>query len=122
MANFKLNISDTKGLTITKETKENISSRFLGLKIGNDLDASIFDLQGKLKITGGSDISGVPMRSDISGTIRKYVLLSNGVGIKHTTHGQRIRKLVHGDTVSDDIHQINCKFDGILKINDKQNQ
>ena len=54
----------------------------LGLQLGNETDASIVGLNGKLKLTGGSDKSGVPMRNDIHGAARKYVLLSKGVGLQ----------------------------------------
>ena len=50
----------------------------MGLQLGNETDASIVGLTGKLKLTGGSDKSGVPMRNDIHGAARKYVLLSKG--------------------------------------------
>ena len=39
-------------------------------------------LSGKLKLTGGSDKSGVPMRDDVHGSARKRVLLSKGVDYK----------------------------------------
>ena len=64
---------------------------------------------------GGSDKSGVPMRPDVHGPARKYVLLSKGVGLKDTEKGLRKRKLVRGNTISDEIYQLNCKFDGELK-------
>ena len=62
MATFKLNISDKKGRTITKEVKEKEAGPFLGLTVGAELDAALVGEAGKLKITGGSDKSGVPLR------------------------------------------------------------
>ncbi|MFB3113831.1 MAG: S6e family ribosomal protein, partial [Nitrosopumilaceae archaeon] len=67
-----------------------------------------------MKITGGSDKSGVPMRSDIHGSARKYVLLTKGVGLQDAEKGQRVRKLTRGNTISEEIYQINCRFDGII--------
>jgi small subunit ribosomal protein S6e len=114
LANFKLTISDNKGKSLTKELKDNEANRLLGLQIGNEADATIVGLAGKMKITGGSDKSGVPMRSDLHGGLRKYVLLSKGVGLQDAEKGQRVRKLTRGNTISEEIYQINCKFDGII--------
>ena len=115
MANYKLTISDKTGKSISKEVKEADANPLLGLEIPAEADASIVGLSGKLTITGGSDKSGVPMRSDVHGLARKYVLLTKGVGLKDTEKGLRKRKLVRGNTISDEIYQLNCKFDGELK-------
>lgn len=88
----------------------------LGLQIGNETDATIVGLKGKLKITGGSDKSGVPMRSDIHGAARKRVLLSKGIGLQDVEFGQRVRKLMRGNTISEEIYQVNCKYDGEIPI------
>ena len=112
MANFKLTVSDTKGKSATKEIKDSDANQFLGLQIGGEIDASVVGFDGKLKIVGGSDKSGVPMRADVHGTTRKYVLLSKGVGLKKAETGQRVRKLMRGNTVSEEIYQINCKYNG----------
>lgn len=116
MTNFKLTISDVKGKSITKELKDSDANTLLGLQLGSETDASIVGLKGKLKLTGGSDKSGVPMRNDIHGSARKYVLLSKGVGLQTAEIGQRVRKLMRGNTVSEEIYQINCKFDGELPV------
>ena len=116
MANFKITISDIKGKSISKELKDSDANPLLGLQLGNETDASIVGLNGKLKLTGGSDKSGVPMRNDIHGAARKYVLLSKGVGLQDAEKGQRVRKLMRGNTVSEEIYQINCKFDGELPV------
>ncbi|MDH3203361.1 MAG: 30S ribosomal protein S6e [Nitrosopumilus sp.] len=116
MANFKLTISDTKGKSVSKELKDSDANPLLGLQLGNETDATIVGLNGKLKLTGGSDKSGVPMRNDIHGAARKYVLLSKGVGLQAAETGQRVRKLMRGNTVSEEIYQVNCKFDGELPV------
>ena len=115
MANFKLTISDIKGKSITKELKEGDANPLVGLIIGSETDAAIVGLAGKLKITGGSDKSGVPMRGDLHGMARKRILLSKGVGFQDPEKGLRKRKLVRGNTVSDEIFQVNCKYDGEIK-------
>ncbi len=116
MANFKLTISDIKGRSVSKELKDSDANPLLGLQLGNETDAAIVGLNGKLKLTGGSDKSGVPMRNDIHGAARKYVLLSKGVGLQDAETGQRVRKLMRGNTVSEEIYQVNCKFDGELPV------
>ena len=116
MANFKLTISDKQGKSITKELKEKDANPFVGLNIGNEVDAATVGLGGKIRITGGSDKSGVPMRADIHSGSRKYVLLSKGVGLNDAEKGKRIRKLVRGNTISEEIYQINCRYDGEIKI------
>ena len=116
MANFKLTISDIKGKSISKELKDSDANPLLGLELGKETDAVIVGLKGKLKLTGGSDKSGVPMRNDIHGAARKYVLLSKGVGLQDAEIGQRVRKLMRGNTVSEEIYQVNCKFDGELPV------
>ncbi len=116
LANFKLTISDIKGKSVSKELKDSDANPILGLQLGNETDAAIVGLNGKLKLTGGSDKSGVPMRNDIHGAIRKYVLLSKGVGLQAAETGQRVRKLMRGNTVSEEIYQVNCKFDGELPV------
>ncbi len=116
MVNFKLTISDIKGKSISKELKDSDANPLLGLQLGNETDAAIVGLSGKLKLTGGSDKSGVPMRNDIHGAARKYVLLSKGVGLQDAETGQRVRKLMRGNTVSEEIYQVNCKFNGELPV------
>lgn len=116
MTNFKLTISDIKGKSITKELKDADVNPLLGLQIGNETDATIVGLKGKLKITGGSDKSGVPMRSDIHGAARKRILLSKGVGLQDVEFGQRVRKLMRGNTISEEIYQVNCRYDGEIPV------
>ena len=116
MANFKLTISDIKGKSVTKELKDNDVNPLLGLQIGNDTDASIIGLEGKMKVTGGSDKSGIPMRPDLHGMARKHILIPKGVGLQDTVKGLRKRKLVRGNTISEEIYQINFRYDGEMKV------
>ena len=116
MANFKLTVSDIKGKSVTKELKDNDVNPLLGLQIGNDTDASIIGLEGKMKVTGGSDKSGIPMRPDLHGMARKHILIPKGVGLQDTVKGLRKRKLVRGNTISEEIYQINFRYDGEMKV------
>jgi small subunit ribosomal protein S6e len=56
------------------------------------------------------------MRNDVHGAARKRVLLSRGVGLQDAEYGQRKRKLMRGNSVSEEIYQVNCKFDGELPV------
>jgi small subunit ribosomal protein S6e len=105
LAQFKLIISDRKGRTIAQELKDRTAQPLLGTKVGSIIDSSIVGVAGgKLKITGGSDRSGTPMRADVHGGVKKYVLLSTGVGNRSEA---RIRKLVRGNMVTEEIYQLN---------------
>ena len=113
-------MSDQKGKSISRELKDNDANVLLGLQIGQETDASILGLQGKIKITGGSDKSGVAMRGDVAGVPRKRVLLSKGVGLQDVKKGLRKRKLVRGNIISEEIYQINCKYDGKIDLEPKE--
>jgi small subunit ribosomal protein S6e len=109
LAQFKLVISDTKGKSVTQELKDRAAQPLLGSKIGDILDSSVIGIVGgKVKITGGSDKSGTPMRPDVHGGVKKYVLLSRGIGMKNMKEGNRIRKLVRGNVITEEIYQLNC--------------
>ena len=105
---FKLVISEGKE-SHQMEVPAAESRQFLGLKIGDEFDASNIGLNGyTLKITGGSDKNGFPMKKDVEGPRRIRSLLSGGTGFKPNRDGQRRRKTVRGNTVSDDIVQISA--------------
>ena len=122
MANFKITISDTKGKSITRELKDNDANPLLGLLIGQETDASLVGLEGKIKITGGSDKSGVPMRSDLLSSARKRILIPKGVGLQETKKGMRKRKLLRGNTISEEIYQINSRYDGEIKVEEPKKE
>lgn len=116
MVHFKLVVSDPKGRSISREIKDISAQPLLGSRVGDVLDSSIIGIgAGKMKITGGSDKSGTPMRGDVHGGVKKYVLLSRGVGMNNSLEGARIRKLVRGNLVTEEIYQLNCSLvEGIL--------
>ena len=83
----------------------------IGLKVGDLIDGSIVGLKGvKLEIRGGSDSSGFPIRPDISGGVKKRVLLSGPPGFHPKRKGERRRKMVRGNMITEDIVQINTKI------------
>ncbi|RLG85078.1 MAG: 30S ribosomal protein S6e [Thermoprotei archaeon] len=84
---------------------------FIGKKIGDVVDASVVGIKGKkLLITGGSDFAGFPMIPTLPGTGKKALLLSRPPGFHPKERGERRRKLVRGNTISDEIVQINTKL------------
>lgn len=103
---FKLVISEGEN-SHQMEVPVTESRQLLGLKIGEEFDASNIGLNGyTLKITGGSDKNGFPMKKDVEGPRRIKSLLSGGSGYKPKRDGQRRRKTVRGNTISDDTVQI----------------
>ena len=110
MASFKIVVADPKTAKSTSsELKDQQAQPLLGLRIGDEIDGSLLGLQGKIKITGGSDKAGFPMRSDISGGVKKYVLMTKGIGFrKGADEGKKKRKLVRGNTITEEIYQINA--------------
>ena len=112
MAKFKIVISDPKtGKAKSVEVEGDKAAPLIGRKIGDLIDGTIVDMPGtKLLITGGSDKDGFPMRPDIHGGVKMRVLLSRGVGFKPRNKGERRRKTVRGNTITEDIMQINMKI------------
>jgi small subunit ribosomal protein S6e len=109
LANYKIVLSDVKsGKSTVYEVKDRQAAAFIGLKINDVVSGSILDVEGEIKITGGSDKAGFPMRYDIPGGIKKYALLTKSVGLKNAKRGERRRKLVRGNTITEDIYQINA--------------
>ena len=113
LVNFKVVLSDKTGKSLSYELKDKDAQPFLGSKIGDTFDSSLIGISGgKLQITGGSETSGTPMRSDVHGGVKKYVLLNTGVGMRDSTEGKRIRKLIRGNMITEEIYQLNCILDG----------
>ncbi len=103
---MKVTIGTSDGETFQQEIDD--ASQLIGKKVGEEFDGGIVGLSGyTLKITGGSDRSGFPMRKSIEGSEREKVLLEEGAGIKGKGNGVRRRKSIRGNTVSDEIQQLN---------------
>ena len=107
---FKIVLSDPKTRKAYQKEVDEASSGLVGKKLGEVFGADFLNLTGyEVQITGGSDKEGFPMRRDLEGIGRKKVLLSGGVGFHPPLDGQRKRKSVRGNTVSNQISQINLK-------------
>ena len=109
MAIFKVIVSDKHGKSISRELKDKEAQPLLGSRIGDLVDFSILVIaNGKFQVTGGSDKSGTPMRKDVHGGVKKYILLSKGTGMRSDREGIRKRKLIRGNIVTEEIYQLNC--------------
>lgn len=94
------------------------SAALLGRKISEEFNGDLIGLNGyTLKITGGSDNGGFPMRPEIPGMARRAFLLKGAPGFHPKIKGQQKRKLVCGNTISQTIAQVNVK---VIKAGDKK--
>ncbi len=110
MVEFKLVVSDPKTRkSEVREVKDAGAQLLLGRKIGEVIDSTPIGISGRIQITGGSDRAGFPMRADVSGGGKNYVLLTKGVGFRSTEEGVKRRKLVRGLMISEEIYQVNAK-------------
>ncbi|TAL46931.1 30S ribosomal protein S6e [archaeon] len=111
MASVKIVISEPQTKkTFQKEIDQAVAVGLIGKKIGDEVSGDIFGLAGySLQITGGSDSDGFPMHPELKGPGRKRLLLGGTPGFHPWAKGMRKRKMVHGNTISDDIAQINSK-------------
>jgi small subunit ribosomal protein S6e len=111
LAKFKIIVSDPEtGKSQSVEVEENQAVALIGRKLGEVIDGAAVKLSGyKLKITGGSDKDGFPMRPNIHGGVRVGAILSEGVGFHSKNKGERKRKTVRGNVITDSIVQVNMK-------------
>ena len=112
MAKFKVIISDpADGTSQFMELEETQAVPLIGRKLGEIIDGTAVKLSGyKLKITGGSDKDGFPMRPNIHGGVRVGAILSEGVGFHSSKKGERKRKTLRGNVITEAIVQINMKI------------
>ncbi len=106
---MKIVIADPKlGKAYQTEIDETKSKLLYGKKIAEEIEGTLLGLHGyKLKVTGGTDKDGFPMRGDVHGTERIRILISSGAGVRKRGKGERVKKTVRGNTISDRIAQIN---------------
>ena len=111
MVDFKVVVNDTKkGKSHQVQVSGHHANSLIGKKIGDEVDGIFISLPGyKLKITGGTDKDGFTMRTDLPGMGRRRLLLSKSKGFNAIESGMRKKKSVRGNTVNQDIVQINMK-------------
>ncbi len=107
MVEFKLVISDgPKSYALTAQ--ESQAAGFLGKRIGESVDGEMLGLGGyTLKLTGGTDRNGFPMRSELTGARQQRILTAESTGYHPTRYGTRDRRTFRGNTISEEIVQIN---------------
>jgi small subunit ribosomal protein S6e len=112
MAKFKVIVSDPQaGTSKVVELEEARAAPFIGRRVGETMDGSVVDLPAHtVQILGGSDKDGVPMRGNVHGGVRRRVVLSGGAGFSPKKNGERKRKTVRGNIITDEIAQINMKI------------
>ena len=129
MVEFKVVVNDTKsGKSYQVPVSGHHANSLIGKKIGDEVDGIFISLPGyKLQITGGTDKDGFAMRKDLPGLIRRKILLSDCKGFHEIEHGMRKKKSIRGNTIGQDVVQINMKvtkhsskpIDSLLKSEDK---
>jgi small subunit ribosomal protein S6e len=118
MVEFKVVVNDTKsGKAHKVQVSGHHANSLIGKKIGDEVDGIFISLPGyKLEITGGTDKDGFAMRHDLPGMGRRRLLLSKGLGFNSKEKGLRRKKSVRGNTINQDVVQINMK---VVKYSNK---
>ncbi|MFB6216799.1 MAG: 30S ribosomal protein S6e, partial [Candidatus Aenigmatarchaeota archaeon] len=105
---FKVVVSDPEEGKAWQVEKE--ASPLVGTKIGEEFNGSLIGLNGyTLRVTGGSDEDGFPHRKSVGGPGRQRVLIEGGPGYRQEEDGEKRRRSVRGNTISEDTVQVNTK-------------
>jgi small subunit ribosomal protein S6e len=110
---FKLVISDPEeGKAIQYELDDAKTNALVGKSVGDIVEGDVLGFPGyKLKITGGSDASGFPIRPDVHGSGKKRILIKGPPGFKSNRKGMAKRKTVRGRELSLGISQVNMRIE-----------
>lgn len=110
MAIFKIVVSDPKSKRAGQfEVDQSKASALVGKRIGDEFDGGLVGFAGyTLRIRGGTDKDGFAMHANMKGAGRRKALLDGKPSFYPDIKGQRKRKTVCGNTVSDSIVQINA--------------
>jgi small subunit ribosomal protein S6e len=111
MVEFKIVVSDPKtGRAYNVDASGGAAGAIVGKRIGDELDAGGLGLAGyKIKITGASDRTGTTAKKSIPGAGRKKLLLAGGIGFHPVMDGERRRKTVRANEITQDFVQINAQ-------------
>jgi len=106
-------ISDPEtGEAIQYELDDAKTNALVGKTVGEIVEGDVLGLPGyKLKITGGSDSSGFPIRPDVHGSGKKRVLIHGPPGFRPKREGIARRKTVRGRELSLGISQVNMRVE-----------
>ena len=113
MVDLRVIIGDSEsGKCYQKTVPKDETKALFGLQIGETFKGELVGLTGyELKVTGGSDSDGFPMRSDVRGSGKRKALLCGGVGHKQKCHGERRKKTVCSHTVDESTSQLNVRVE-----------
>lgn len=106
---MKAVINDPKtGKSFQVELEKGKEAQLLGKKIGDVMPGGMFGAPGyAFKVTGGSNTAGFPMRRDVAGARKVKLLLSSGPGFRSRSKGDRAKKTVCGNMITENIVQVN---------------
>lgn len=110
---MKLNIANpSRGLQKTIQLDKSAEMKFYDKKLNDMFEGSLISPEFNgftLKITGGDDLQGFPMKDRVNTTKRVRLLLKKGEkGYRCRRDGVRRRKSVRGCIISHEISVINC--------------
>jgi small subunit ribosomal protein S6e len=112
MVECKAVINDPKdGKSYKVDIKQHHLNALMGKKIGEEIDGIYVGLPSyRLKISGGSDRDGFPMRKDLPGRGRRRLLLTETLGFHPKKEGMRKKKSVCGNEIGQNTVQVNMKI------------
>ncbi|MFB6295675.1 MAG: 30S ribosomal protein S6e [Halobacteriales archaeon] len=111
MPTFQVVVGDPDtGDSYQFDVEEGAGTRFVGRELGEEVDGSAVGLDGySLRLTGGSDDAGRPMREDVAGPdLTEIMLAGRSPGYHPDREGERNRVTVRGREVTDAVVQINA--------------
>ncbi len=107
MAELKVVVSDREK-SYARTVAEAQVGALLGRRIGESVGGDALGLPGyTLRITGGTDRSGFPLRPDLPGARQSRILVGEGMGFHPTRRGMRKRRTFRGNTISEETVQVN---------------
>jgi small subunit ribosomal protein S6e len=107
MVEFKLVVADA-ARSYARPVADPHSAGFLGKRIGETVGGELVGLPGyTLKVTGGTDRSGFPLRADVPGARQLRLFVGEGFGFHAPRRGMRKRRTFRGGTIGEDTVQIN---------------
>ncbi len=111
MVEFQVSIADPKeGKSFQTKVEGHHANSLIGKHINDEVDGIFVGLPGyKLRITGGSDSDGFPMKKGMIMPGRKRIIGKKGIGFKSNPKDVRVKKTLRGSRISSDITQINMK-------------
>ena len=111
MVEFKIVVSDPKtGHAFNVDASGGAAGSIVGKRIGDEFDAGTLGLAGyKILITGASDRTGTTAKKGLPGAGRKKLLLSGGIGFHPKMDGERRRKMIRSNEITQDFVQINAR-------------